>query len=986
MTDWSDALGALLPGPVEEAVEAERTGRTRPRPALFQPGLQLDLGTDDPDRPAVLRARPVTPRTSGGWQVSGTSWAQVGYAQRGDLPRTRRQRRLLTELLALARTDHWFSQSSPWLDLTDIDSRRVWDLLCELRDAGLPFVASTRPAAPAVLHDPVSAVLDVRPHDGGGLEVVGGVHVRAGDDAPGPDGADGAGGVRVPSRAVLLAEGTALAWWVQEQHDGKPARVLHVAPVPPALVPHAGAVLGLRPVRVPAGDVERFVGEYLPRLPDAVTVRSAAGVPRVERSVTLHATVTPDVVPGEGSSLRVEWRWERVPAGYVDHRRQAHLVESVGDVLDLVRPGLVRPRDPQPPDAQLTGMTAVRFAAEALPALRRLPGVVVEVTGDLPEYRAATQPPRLVFDALTPAGRDWYDLSVHVRVDDRLVPFVKVFVALTKGNSHVLLDNGVHFPLRDGHFDELLALIDESRLLLEAPEGALRVGKAQTATWSELGRLGLLAGQAAEWSRRARAVVAAPTTTDHEVPRGITATLRPYQRTGFGWLATLYEHGLGGVLADDMGLGKTLQTLALVQHVREKGLSDQPFLVVAPTSVVSVWAAEAARFAPGLRVATVTATKRPRGGTSVAEEAAGADVVVTSYALFRLEHKQYRAVEWAGLVLDEAQNVKNHESVAYTCARRLDAPWVLAITGTPMENHLMELWAIVSVVAPGLLSTPETFTDFYRLPVERGRDGARLAHLRARIAPILLRRTKEQVAPELPAKTEQVLEVDLAPKHRAAYEAFLQRERRKVLGLVDDLPRNKFTIFRSLTLLRQAALDIGLVDPDREPLPATKLDVLADLVEDAVAEGHRVLVFSQFTRFLRSAQDRLTAAGHATCYLDGATRDRDAVVAAFRAGQAPVFLVSLKAGGTGLTLTEADYCVLLDPWWNPASEAQAVDRAHRIGQTRPVVVYRLVARGTIEEKVMELARAKAGLFAAAFDDEALASTELSADDVRRLVG
>jgi SNF2 family DNA or RNA helicase len=312
-----------------------------------------------------------------------------------------------------------------------------------------------------------------------------------------------------------------------------------------------------------------------------------------------------------------------------------------------------------------------------------------------------------------------------------------------------------------------------------------------------------------------------------------------------------------------------------------------------------------------------------------------------------------------------------------------------------MENSLLELWAIMSLVAPGLLpGNPEIFDDVYRFPIERARDGARLAALRRRIAPLLLRRTKEQVAPELPAKTEQVLAVDLAPAHRRAYDALLARERSKVLSLVDDLPENRFRIFRSLTLMRQAALDMSLVDPDHDPerdpgredVPATKLDVLVDLVADVAAEGHRVLVFSQFTRFLRSARRRLTVAGIDTCYLDGSTRRRADVIEEFRTGSAPVFLISLKAGGTGLTLTEADYCIVLDPWWNPASESQAVDRAHRIGQGRPVVVYRLVARDTIEEKVMELKAPKAGQFRSTFDGLELPAAGLTPDDVRHLVG
>jgi superfamily II DNA or RNA helicase len=927
----------------------------------------------------------------------------VGYAQRGDLPRTRRQRRLLTELLAISRTELWFEHSARWLDVTAIDTRRVWDLLCELRDAGLPFVTSGRPAGTAIVDDPLGARLDVRAV---------------------PDGLDvcchlcGAGGEPVPADAVPLAEGAALAWWRPDtDRRGRPARTLHVAPVPPALGPHLDAVRAFAPVHVPPADVGRFTAEYLPRLPAVVAVRTTGDVPRPVQLVLLRVTVT----PLDDFSLEVRWAWDRGRSGRRDVGVEGRITDAVRRSLpDGLLPAGGRPGDVAsftglPAPARLAGSAAVRFAQTAMPALAAVDGVVLDVIGELPRYRDAREAPVISFDALRPTDRDWYDLTVSVHIDGEAIPFVTVFTALVKGRRQLVLPSGLTVQLRDGRFAELIALIEEGRGLADGPDGTLRVSRYDTAVWDALARIGELEGRALEWRRTARAVADAPVRAEHSPPTQLTATLRPYQEAGFGWLATLYENALGGVLADDMGLGKTLQTLALIQHVRQPsssgassaassgggsgpGAGGRPFLVVAPTSVLSTWQGEAARFAPRLRVATVTGTARRRDpGTTIAGLAQEADVVVTSYALFRLEHRRYREVTWAGLVLDEAQNVKNHESVAYRCARDLGAPWTLAITGTPMENSLMDLWALMSLVAPGLLPTsPGTFNDVYRLPIERARDAVRLAALRHRIAPLVLRRTKEQVAPELPAKTEQVLTLELAPEHRRAYQALLARERTKVLGLVDDLPRNKFRIFASLTLLRQAALDmalvdmalvdIALVDADRSQVPATKLDVLVQIVDDVVAEGHQVLVFSQFTRFLRTARDRIAAAGHDVCYLDGRTRRRDDVVARFRSGAAPVFLISLKAGGTGLTLIEADYCVVLDPWWNPATEAQAVDRTHRIGQTRPVVVYRLVAKDTIEEKVMELKAAKAGLAASTLDGADLASADLTEDDVRRLVG
>ena len=433
-----------------------------------------------------------------------------------------------------------------------------------------------------------------------------------------------------------------------------------------------------------------------------------------------------------------------------------------------------------------------------------------------------------------------------------------------------------------------------------------------------------------------------------------------------------------------MGLGKTLQALALMCHVKELGVVEDPFLIVAPTSVVGNWLSECRRFAPSLNVTTVTETGRRRG-TTVKELAEEVDVVVTSYSLFRLEYDEYAAVGWAGLFLDEAQFAKNRLSQTYQRAKTLPVPFKVAMSGTPIENNLMELWSLLSIAAPGLFSNPDRFAEYYRVPIEKENDSDRLVQLRRRIRPLMLRRTKEQVANDLPDKQEQILELDLSPKHKKVYQTYLQRERQKVLGLLDEMTKNRFEIFRSLTLLRQASLDVSLVDAKHEGVPSTKLDALMEMLDDIVSDGHRVLVFSQFTRFLTLARDRIRRAGIEHCYLDGRTRNRPAVIAEFREGHAPVFLISLKAGGFGLNLTEADYCILLDPWWNPATEAQAVDRVHRIGQTRKVMVYRLVAKDTLEEKVMALKAKKATLFANVMDGGGFESGAMTASDIRELL-
>jgi SNF2 family DNA or RNA helicase len=433
-----------------------------------------------------------------------------------------------------------------------------------------------------------------------------------------------------------------------------------------------------------------------------------------------------------------------------------------------------------------------------------------------------------------------------------------------------------------------------------------------------------------------------------------------------------------------MGLGKTLQSLALIEHARHAEPGHPPFLIVAPTSVVHNWAAESARFTPGLAVVPVTETTARRG-RPLADVIAGADVVVTSYALLRIDCDDYAGQDWSGLILDEAQFAKNHQSRVYQCARRVPAPFKLAITGTPMENNLMELWSLLSITAPGLFPSPGRFRDFYARPIENGRQAELLGQLRRRVRPLMMRRTKELVAPELPAKQEQILEVELTPRHRRIYQTHLQRERQKILGLIGDLNEHRFTILRSLTLLRQLSLHAGLVDSEHLAVPSAKLDALAAQLRDVIGGGHRALVFSQFTGFLRMAAARLDADGVPYCYLDGQTRDRDAVIRQFREDTMPVFLISLRAGGFGLNLTEADYCFLLDPWWNPATEAQAIDRTHRIGQDRNVMVYRLISAGTIEEKVLALQRRKAELFTSVMDTGNAFGATLTADDIRALL-
>ena len=753
---------------------------------------------------------------------------------------------------------------------------------------------------------------------------------------------------------------------------------------------------------IPAADESRFLRQYYPgliRRNEIVSLDESAALPAIEPATL---TLTAQRLPGHRMALA--WEWISV-VGMETHREPLHAgidqndsrAETLRWVTELAAEpayGLTEPVPGGPrllSHAVVAGDAMLRLVRDVFPRLAEADGleVVIKLDDDAPEYVEEETAPVVSFTSAArdaAAGHpDWFDLAVQVSVVGEEVGFEDLFVALAAEQEFMILPSGRYFRVDQPEFRQLRNLIAEARELQDAPAGVLRVGRFQAGLWQELSELGEVTGQAAAWQESVRPLSAAGTgPADTPAPEGLDATLRPYQVEGFRWPAALHRHDLGGVLADDMGLGKTLQTLALICHAVEQPLVEAPFLVVAPASVVSNWAHEAARFAPKLTVTPIVQTGARRNGT-VEQVVAGAHVVVTSYTLFRLEYDDYAALPWAGLILDEAQFVKNAQSQSYRCAKQLPVGFKLAITGTPMENNLTELWALLSITAPGLLPRLDRFTDYYRKPIEKDHDEDRLAQLRRRIRPLMLRRRKAEVVTELPAKQEQILELDLNPKHRKMYQTYLQRERQKVLGLLGDLQKNRFEIFRSLTLLRQASLDLSLVDPKHHAIASTKLDALSERITDLAAEGHRVLVFSQFTRFLSSARQRLEDAGIACCYLDGKTRRRAQVIADFKNGTAPVFLVSLKSGGFGLNLTEADYCILLDPWWNPATEAQAVDRVHRIGQTRKVMVYRLVAKDTIEEKVMALQARKAELFSSVLDGGEFASAELTAADIRSLL-
>jgi hypothetical protein len=983
---WEQSLDSLLTAPAEGASTWAGTGTPL--------AIELSLARGATGQLA-LQARLVQLGKNGAWIAGNLAWSRLEYLLwRNEFPVA--HVRLLHELFALYRASGTVRNPSyaygygeqKTIDLSGCESRQLWPILDQADAAGLPLVY---PGGKGTVPPPGIAdmVLDVTSEETG-LRVA--PVIRAGPDpetyldvVPLRFIGTGGHGVVYASRAEAAAP---------EQARFRLARL--TTPAPAQL---QALALASEDLRVPAAGQATFGARHYPRLRRMAMVVSSDGSftppPVLGPRLVVHASYS------DGHDMEIGWEWayhigEEVlrapldgePDGFRDPEAERRVLAGLGLPADA--PGVPSGFPERPAVSRLTlrGLDTMVFSTEVLPLLSAHDGVDVSLSGPVPEYREASDSLRIGVSAGELDGEpDWFDLGITVTVEGREVSFGELFVALASGQSHLLLPDGAYFALDKPELATLARLITEARALTDQPDGPLRISRFQASLWEELAALGVIRHQARSWQRAVEGLLSAPSVDLASPPETLRARLRPYQLSGFQWLAFLWEHGLGGILADDMGLGKTVQTLALISHARTlqapAGGGD-PFLIVAPTSVLPNWAAEAARFTPGLKVVTIGDTLARRG-VSLAEAAAGADAVVTSYTLLRLDFESYGSVSWSGLILDEAQYVKNHQSKAYQCARRLPAPFKVAITGTPMENNLMELWSLLSVTAPGLFPNPERFREYYARPIEKGGNAELLTQLRQRIRPLIKRRTKEQVASDLPEKQEQRLEVELHPRHRKVYQTHLHRERQKVLGLLDDVSRNRFTILRSLTVLRQLSLHAGLVDDTHSDVPCAKIDALLEQISDVTGSGHRALVFSQFTRFLRMVRGQLEAAGVPCCYLDGGTTNRSAVIGEFKSGTAPVFLISLKAGGFGLNLTEADYCFLLDPWWNPATEAQAVDRTHRIGQTRNVMVYRLIAAGTIEEKVAALAAKKAELFTSVMDSDAAFSSTLTAEDIRALL-
>ncbi|MCF8177520.1 MAG: DEAD/DEAH box helicase [Sulfuritalea sp.] len=624
-----------------------------------------------------------------------------------------------------------------------------------------------------------------------------------------------------------------------------------------------------------------------------------------------------------------------------------------------------------PPRSDAVGWLS--FLNEGVPEIERQ-GIPVVFAEDFPYCIAQAEDWFVAVEETV--GSDWFDLDLGVTVAGERLSLVPPLLRLLREQPDLLgvvrglednqtfpvaLDTRRILPVPAGRLKAwllpLLEFLDEDRPRLSRHNAAALVGLDDLPThWIGGEDLRTLGQRLRDFSGM---------THCPQAP-GFNATLRPYQQIGLDWLQFLREYGLAGILADDMGLGKTVQTLAHMHLEKASGRADRPSLVVATTSLMANWRNEAAQFAPGLKVLTLHGKDRAERF----HEISGADLVLTTYPLLVRDRETLLAHEYHLLVMDEAQFIKNPKAQSHQVARSLKARHRLSLTGTPLENHLGELWAQFDFLMPGLLSNAKRFTQVFRTPIEKLGDEDARHRLSERVRPFLLRRTKEQVLKDLPSRTEMVRWVEIEGGQRDLYESLRVAFDRKLRLVLTEqgVGRSQIMIFDALLKLRQICCDPRLVKlPAAEALVkkghahSAKLATLMEMLEELLDEGRKVLLFSQFTSMLGLIELELEKRGILYSKLTGQTRDRETAIDDFQQGRVPLFLISLKAGGTGLNLTAADTVIHYDPWWNPAVEEQATARAHRIGQDKPVFVYKLMTQGTVEEKILALQNRKRGL-------------------------
>ncbi len=646
------------------------------------------------------------------------------------------------------------------------------------------------------------------------------------------------------------------------------------------------------------------------------------------------------------------------------------------------------------------------FLAKDVPILQEQ-GFGIRIDDDFP-YRLAKPVGDLDTEVFESSNVDWFELGLGVQVDGEpldLAPYLANLVmthglepdaiaelAESDDDFYIPMKDGRHLALAAKRFLPVILALHELTVggAVIGKNGRLRMSKAETALLSSLQNQ---EGVAFKGSQNLRNLVrtlnssGAEATSHVTLPATFKATLRPYQSQGVAWLNLLREAGLGGILADDMGLGKTVQILAILALEKAEGRLDKPALIVAPTSLMTNWQNEARRFGPDLNVLVLHGAARKQRFSEIEKN----DIVLTTYPLIARDHAVLMEQQWHMAILDEAQTIKNPNAATTQLIRDLKTKHRFCLTGTPMENHLGELWSLMTFVNPGYLGDKSGFSRNWRTPIEKHSDSERSDILARRVKPFLLRRTKREVASELPPKSEITESVILDDKQRDLYDSIRLSMHKKVRDAIaaKGFSKSHIIILEALLKLRQVCCDprllkiAGVRDAKSAP-PSAKLGRLMEMLESLLAEGRKIIVFSQFTSMLHLIREKIEQLKIPFSVLTGETRDRKREIEQFQGGATDIFLVSLKAGGVGLNLTAADTVILYDPWWNPAVEEQAIDRAYRIGQDKPVFVYRLVASQTIEEKMDQLKARKRALAESILQQAGKPAAALTEEDLQAL--
>lgn len=759
--------------------------------------------------------------------------------------------------------------------------------------------------------------------------------------------------------------------------------------------PHALSVLSLFPLVIPRQDAEEFrktyfkrITQHLPVIGEIVhwEVVQAQPVPRLYLTQKGDAPLEAELrfgygeheFPSRGSKpvseeiIELPGQW-----GGIRVLRDEAAERHYHDLLADPRYGLKRAGADRPSIFQLRARThPLDFLMKSIPALIE---AGFEIYGDKDIAKINRHKPILSLNISS--GIDWFDVQAVVQYGDQQVNLNEIRRALKRGERYIKLADGSVGQIPEEWLEKYKHLFN----LAEETADGLRISDLQLPLLDELLAEAETKNIAPEFHAKRERLKSFEHIAEQPLPQGFIGELRPYQKAGYDWLHFLHEYGFGGILADDMGLGKTIQALAFLQSLKERGLLTRPALLVVPKSLLVNWQREAERFTPQLRVLEFMGQSRKKDPAHFEH----CDIVITTYGTMLRDIEFLRQYRFSYVILDESQAIKNPLSQSSKAVRLLQADHRLCLTGTPVENNVYELWSQFAFLNPGLLGSLEYFKSEFANIIERREEASQSTTqlLRKLTYPFILRRTKEQVAPELPPRTERIIFTDLEPAQRKLYQQTRDYYRGLLMGMLEEgseINDIRFKILEGLLRMRQVCIHPQLVEPTYHGGSA-KFEALLETLETLQAEGHKALVFSQFVQALTLLRKEMEARNMPYAYLDGQTENRQEQVDRFQNDPSvPFFLISLKAGGVGLNLTAADYVLHLDPWWNPAVEMQAADRAHRIGQDKPVFIYKFIARETVEEKILQLQQRKRELVEQLISAEAGFFKSLTKEDVEVL--